>query len=144
MYSAVTGAETAHAARDGWHHTGDLGRIDERGFLWFEGRAPEKALIKSGGENIYPAEVEQALEAHPAVMRAVVIGVPDKRWGEAVRAICELHSGQTVSAEELIDFVGMRIARFKRPREVRFEPRLPRREDGSVDREAVAQAHRAD
>ncbi|NBU45576.1 MAG: long-chain fatty acid--CoA ligase, partial [Betaproteobacteria bacterium] len=69
---------------------------------------------------------------------------PDKRWGEAVRAICELHPGQTVSAEELIDFVGMRIARFKRPREVRFEPRLPRHEDGSLDREAVAQAHRAD
>lgn len=137
-------AETVHAARDGWHHTGDRGRIDERGFLWFEGRAPEKALIKSGGENIYPAEVEQALEAHPAVMRAVVVGVPDKRWGEAVRAICELHPGQTVSAEELIDFVGMRIARFKRPREVRFEPRLPRHEDGSLDREAVAQAHRAD
>jgi long-chain acyl-CoA synthetase len=131
-------AETAHAARDGWHHTGDLGRLDENGFLWFAGRAPEKALIKSGGENIYPAEVEQALQAHPAVRAAVVLGVPDMRWGEAVRAVCVLHAGQRVAAEVLADFVAGRIARFKRPRDVVFVDKLPTRSDGGWDRVAVA------
>lgn len=131
-------AETAHAARRGWHHTGDLGRLDAQGFLWFEGRAPEKALIKSGGENIYPAEVEQALRAHPAVADAVVLGVPDARWGEAVHAVCELRPGHAVSAEVLCEFVANRIARFKRPRDVTFVPALVRRQDGSIDRQAVA------
>jgi acyl-CoA synthetase (AMP-forming)/AMP-acid ligase II len=134
-------AETAHAARDGWHHTGDLGRLDERGVLWFQGRAPEKALIKSGGENIYPAEVEQALQAHPAVRAAVVLGVPDARWGEAVRAVCLLHAGQSVAAETLADFVVARIARFKRPRDVVFVDALPTRPDGAWDRAAIAALH---
>jgi long-chain acyl-CoA synthetase len=134
-------AETAHAGRGGWHHTGDRGRLDAQGFLWFEGRAPEKALIKSGGENIYPAEVEQALRAHPAVRDAVVIGVPDARWGEAVRAVCELRAGEQVTADALAEFVGTRIARFKRPRDVVFVPSLPRAAGGGVDREAVAARH---
>lgn len=111
---------SAHTARGGWHHTGDLGRIDADGYLWYEGRVPEKALIKSGGENIYPAEVEQALLAHPAVAQARVIGVPDEKWGEAVRALCILHAGAQVQEQELIEFVGTRIARFKRPRDVLF------------------------
>ncbi len=134
--------ETAHAAHGGWHHTGDLGRLDAKGFLWFEGRAPEKALIKSGGENIYPAEVEHALRAHPAVADAVVIGVPDARWGEAVRAVCELRPEHTVSAETLCEFVGNRIARFKRPRDLIFVPALPRCQDGSIDRHVVASTYR--
>lgn len=110
----------AHPGGDGWHRTGDLGRIDADGYLWYEGRAPEKALIKSGGENIYPAEVEQALLAHPAVAQARVVGVPDEKWGEAVRALCVLHASAQVPERELIEFVGTRIARFKRPREVVF------------------------
>jgi acyl-CoA synthetase (AMP-forming)/AMP-acid ligase II len=136
-------AESAHASRGGWHHTGDLGRLDAQGFLWFEGRAPEKALIKSGGENIYPAEVEQALRAHPAVLEAVVIGVPDVRWGEAVRAVCSLRPGQLVTQEELAGFVGERIARFKRPRDVMFVASLPRCTDGRPDRSAIAAAYGA-
>lgn len=110
----------ANVARDGWHHTGDLGRLDTDGYLWYEGRVPEKALIKSGGENIYPAEVEQALLAHPAVAEARVVGVPDAKWGEAVRALCVLQKDAQVDQLELIEFVGRRIARFKRPREVIF------------------------
>lgn len=136
-------AETAHASRGGWHHTGDLGHLDDKGFLWFEGRAPEKALIKSGGENIYPAEVEQALHAHPAVLDAVVIGVPDVRWGEAVRAICVLRPGHSAGQEELAAFVGERIARFKRPRDVLFVDGLPRDPDGRPDRAAIAAAYSA-
>lgn len=110
----------AHVAGGGWHHTGDLGHIDADGYLWYEGRTVEKTLIKSGGENIYPAEVEQALLEHPAVMQARVIGVPNEKWGEAVRALCVLRAGSQVSEQELIDFVGTRIARFKRPKEVWF------------------------
>lgn len=134
-------APSAHVARGGWHHTGDLGRLDAEGYLWFEGRLPEKALIKSGGENIYPAEVEQALCAHPAVQAAVVIGVPDARWGEAIRAVCELRAGHRTTADELAEFVGGRIARFKRPRDVVFVPSLPRRADGGIDRAGVASKH---
>lgn len=130
-------AESAHAARDGWHHTGDLGMLDEQGFLRFQGRAPEKALIKTGGENVYPAEVEQVLVTHPAVAQAVVFGVPDERWGEAIRAICVVRDGHAIEAESLSEFVGTRIARFKRPRDVRFVSTLPLRADGSIDRSAV-------
>jgi len=130
-------AESAHAARDGWHHTGDLGCFDEDGYLWFTGRAPDKTLIKSGGENIYPAEVEQALLAHPAVQSAVVFGVLDARWGEVPRAVCVLRAGHAVSGAALADFVGLRIARFKRPREVVFVPALPLLADGGWDRAAI-------
>jgi len=131
---------TAHTARGGWHHTGDLGRLDAQGRLWFLGRAPEKALIKSGGENIYPAEGGQALLDHPSVTAAVVFGVPDARWGEAVRAVCVLKPGSNVVADELIEYVAQRIARFKKPRDVVLVPALPRRAAGPWDREAIAVA----
>lgn len=113
-------AVNAHVAREGWHHTGDLGHIDADGYLWYEGRTAEKIMIKSGGENIYPVEVEQALLGHPAVAQARVVGVPDEKWGETVRAFCVLRAGSQVGEQELIDFVGTRIARFKRPKEVLF------------------------
>ncbi len=129
--------ETAHTRRGGWHHTGDLGRLDADGFLWYLGRTADKELIKSGGENIYPAEVEAALAAHPAVAQAVVLAVPDERWGEAVRAVCVLKAGQALTPEALIDFVAGRIARFKRPRDVLFATALPRLADGRVDRAAA-------
>jgi len=132
---------TQHAGRAGWHHTGDLGRLDSQGRLWFMGRAPEKALVKSGGENIYPAEVEQALLSHPSVNAAVVFGVPDVRWGEAVRAVCVLTPGATTTADELIEHVGQRIARFKRPRDVVLALDLPQRADGTLNREAIVAAY---
>lgn len=133
--------DTSYTARGGWHHTGDLGRLDEDGTLWFTGRAPAKELIKTGGENVYPAEVELALLAHPAVAAAVVFGVPDPRWGEAVRAVCVRRPQHNVSVDELIDFVAARIARFKRPRDVVFVERVPTRPDGTTDRDAVKQVH---
>lgn len=124
-----------------WHRTGDLGRFDDQGYLWYSGRAAYKALIKSGGENIYPGEVEQALLAHPAVATAVVFGVPDPRWGEAVRAVCVTRLDQEVEADELIEFVASRIARFKRPRDIVFVESVPTLADGSTNRQAVANAH---
>ena len=107
---------------DPWHRTGDLGRLDADGWLWFTGRAAHKQLIKTGGENVYPAEVEQVLLEHPAVAEAFVFGTPDEHWGEAVHATCALKPGALVTEAELIGFVGQRLARYKRPQRVRFMP----------------------
>jgi acyl-CoA synthetase (AMP-forming)/AMP-acid ligase II len=110
-----------------WHRTGDLGRLDADGWLWFVGRAPHKQLIKTGGENVYPAEVEQVLLEHPAVAEAFVFGQPDEKWGEAVHAICALKPGTRATADELIGFVESRLARYKRPKTVKvMDPPLER------------------
>jgi acyl-CoA synthetase (AMP-forming)/AMP-acid ligase II len=126
---------TALALRNGWLHTGDAGSLDEQGRLFFRGRLAAKELIKSGGENVYPAEVEKVLREHAAVADAAVIGVPDARWGESVRAVCVLRSAVTEQA--LIDFVGSRIASYKRPRAVVFADVLPLKADGTHDRNRI-------
>lgn len=105
---------------DDWHRTGDLGHLDEEGWLWFAGRTAHKQLIKTGGENVYPAEVEQVLLEHPAVEEAFVFGRPDARWGEAVHAACALRPGETVTEPELIGHVEQRLARYKRPQSITF------------------------
>ncbi len=129
--------DNAYTFREGWHHTGDLGRFDGDGFLFYAGRKAEKELIKPGGENVYPAEVEKVILLHPAVARTVVIGVPDPKWKEGIKAVCQLHPGESLTAKELIDFVGERIARFKKPQYVEFISDLPVTKDGSPDRAAV-------
>ena len=126
--------DNAFAFREGWHHTGDLGRFDADGYLWYAGRKAEKELIKPGGENVYPAEVEKVILQHPAVAVTVVFGVPDPKWKEAIMAVCQLKEGAHLNSEELIQFVGQRIARFKKPRHVEFAQELPLSEDGSPDR----------
>jgi long-chain acyl-CoA synthetase len=133
--------DTAHTFREGWHHTGDQGRFDEEGFLWYAGRKPEKELIKPGGENVYPAEVEKVILQHPAIEKTVVIGVPDPKWKEGIKAVCQLKKGQTLAPQALIDFVGERIARFKKPQVVQFVDELPVLQDGSVDRAKVKQLY---
>ena len=134
-------ADTAFTFRNGWHHTGDMGYFDADGYLWYAGRMPEKELIKTGGENVYPAEVENAIRQHPSIAEVVVIGVPDPQWSEAVKAICVLHPSKTATAEEIIDFAGGLIARYKRPKRVVFVDRLPKGATGEVDRLAVKSAH---
>ena len=128
---------TAQTFRNGWHHTGDVGRFDEEGYLYYVRRKPEKELIKPGGENVYPAEVETVIVQMEGVTGACVIGIPDTRWGEAVKAVVEVAAADRYTAEQVSDFVGSRIARFKRPHVVAFTDKLPRAADGSVDREAV-------
>ncbi|MBA4396739.1 MAG: AMP-dependent synthetase, partial [Syntrophus sp. (in: bacteria)] len=132
--------ETEYAFRNGWHHTGDLGRMDADGFLWYAGRKPEKELIKPGGENVYPAEVEKAILGHGAIEEVCVIGVDDRQWGEAVKAVCVLKPGCTVSTEELSDYVASRIARYKKPKYVVFVDELPKTAGGAVNREQVKKA----
>ncbi|MGH9113744.1 MAG: AMP-binding protein [Acidimicrobiales bacterium] len=117
--------ETARRQAGGWHHTGDLGRRQADGSLSFVG--PKGRLIKSAAENIYPAEVEAALNAHDAVRESAVIGVPDPTWGQSVVAVVVLHDGQRAGEEELIAHVRDQIASYKKPKRVvwRDEP-LPR------------------
>ncbi len=123
-----------HRRPEAWHRTGDLGEIDGDGYLWYRGPAASKSLIKSGGENVYPAEVERVLLDHPAIVEAVVFGVPDEQWGEAIKAVCVLRSGCELDPEALIAFVGEHVARYKRPKLVEFARELPRSAAGLIDR----------
>jgi long-chain acyl-CoA synthetase len=129
--------DTADTFRDGWHHTGDQGHFDSDGYLWYSGRMPEKELIKPGGENVYPAEVEKAILEHPHVKEVCVIGVPDAQWGEAIKAVCVLEQDVTLGETELTDFVASKIARFKKPKYLEFVTQLPRNDEGLIDREKV-------
>lgn len=132
---------TDYASRHGWHHTGDLGKFDADGYLYYVGRKPEKELIKSGGENIYPAEVERIIQELPQVAAVCVIGVPDERWGEAVKAVVELVPGEKISELQIADAVAGRIAAYKKPRFVDYVERMPRSADGEIDRSAVKAEH---
>jgi long-chain acyl-CoA synthetase len=132
---------TALTFREGWHHTGDLGRLDDDGFLWFVGRKAEKELIKPGGENVYPIEVEKVVLEHPDVIEVSVIGVPDPKFGEGIKAVCVLKQGADLSKQGLIDFVASRIARYKKPNYVEFVESLPKKEDGSIDRARVKELY---
>jgi acyl-CoA synthetase (AMP-forming)/AMP-acid ligase II len=129
---------TAHAVRNGWFHTGDMGRLDEDGFLWIEDR--KKDMIVSGGENIASPEVERALYEHPAVLEAAVVGVRDERWGEVPKAVVVLRSGESVDAEELIEHCRARLAKFKVPKCVEFVDALPRNPSGKVIKRALREA----
>jgi long-chain acyl-CoA synthetase len=128
---------TAYTLRNGWHHTGDVGRFDEDGYLHYVRRKPEKELIKPGGENVYPAEVETVIMQMEGVTGVCVFGVPDARWGEAVKAVVEVKAPDRYTADQVRDHVGSRIARFKRPHHVAFTDALPRTPEGAVDRDAV-------
>ncbi|HMK56336.1 MAG TPA: AMP-binding protein [Dissulfurispiraceae bacterium] len=126
--------DNEHTFRNGWHHTGDLGRFDADGYLWYTGRKPEKELIKPGGENVYPAEVENAILQHPSVEKCIVFGVPDPKWKEGIKAVCRLRQGSSLTAEELTRFVATKIASYKKPQYVQFVTELPLKTDGSPDR----------
>jgi acyl-CoA synthetase (AMP-forming)/AMP-acid ligase II len=123
-------AESAEALRGGWMHTGDAGVLDEEGFLYIQDRV--KDMIVSGGENVYPREVEDVLFEHPAVADVAVIGVPDEQWGEAVKAIVVRKPGAELGAEALLDFCKGRLGGYKRPRSVDFVDALPRNPSGKV------------
>ncbi len=133
--------ETAYTFRNGWHHTGDIGRFDEQGYLWYVKRKAQKELIKPGGENVYPAEVEQTILEHEAVDEVCVIGVADKKWGEAIKAVCVRAHGKTVEENELKEFVAQRIARYKKPQIIVFVDSLPKNERGEINRDQVKKDH---
>jgi acyl-CoA synthetase (AMP-forming)/AMP-acid ligase II len=116
--------------KDGWLRTGDMGYLDADGYLYLQDRV--KDMIISGGENIYPTEVESALSDHPAVGEVAVIGVPDDKWGESVKAFIVSAQEPHPSYEELVAWAARRIARFKLPRSIEFVGSLPRNHTGKI------------
>ena len=126
--------ETAASRVAGWHRTGDLGVMDAEGFVTLVGRLTE--LYISGGENVYPAEVERVLGQHANVADVAVVGVPDARWGESGRAYV-VPARQPFDAAELLTWAGERLARYKLPREVVVVTELPRTASGKVQKHAL-------
>ena len=126
---------TAATVRDGWLHTGDVARMDARGYLTIVDR--KKDMIVSGGYNVYPREVEDVLFEHPAVRQAAVVGVPHEKWGEEVKALVVLHPDARVTEGELIEFVKARKGSLMAPKSVEFETAIPVTNLGKVDKKAI-------
>ncbi len=122
--------ETAETFVNGWVHTGDMGRYDEKGYIYIVDR--KKDMIVSGGENVFPREVEEVLYQHPAVQEAAIIGIPDPYWVESVHAVVVLRQGADASAKELINFCKERLARYKAPKSVEFAGTLPKTPSGKI------------
>jgi acyl-CoA synthetase (AMP-forming)/AMP-acid ligase II len=116
--------ETASTLRGGWLHTGDLGRYDDLGYLYMVDRL--KDMIKTGGLNVYCREVEEVLSYHPGIMEAVIIGVPDEKWGETIRAVVVPKESVELTAESVIDHFRGRLASYKKPTSVVFVNELPK------------------
>jgi len=133
--------ETALALRGGWLYTGDVAHMDEDGYFYIVDR--KKELIIVSGYNVYPREVEEALYAHPAVLEAAAIGVPDTQRGEVVKAFVVLRPGASARAEELRTHCAASLARFKIPAEIEFRSDLPKSMVGKVLRRALADEERA-
>lgn len=122
--------ETSSTVRDGWLHTGDAGNMDADGFVYIRDRI--KDMVISGGENVFPAEVESVLAGHPSVADVAIIGVPDDRWGEAVKAIVVRRPDAELTGEELVEWSRSRLAGFKRPQSVDFVEAIPRNPSGKI------------
>jgi acyl-CoA synthetase (AMP-forming)/AMP-acid ligase II len=121
---------TAQATRGGWFHTGDAGYMDEDGFIFLKDRIRD--MIVSGGENVYPAEVEAVLMGHPEILECAVIGVPDQKWGETVKAVVVRRAGAALTEAALIEWTREKLAGYKRPRSVDFIDTLPRNAAGKL------------
>ncbi len=126
---------TAQGLRDGWLYTGDLGRFDDERALYFVDR--KKDMIKSGGQNVYAAEVEDVLTRHPEVLQASVIGVADEKWSEAVTAVVVLMPGSAAGEQELIEFCRANMASYKKPQRMIFVDELPTLATGKIDKVAL-------
>jgi fatty-acyl-CoA synthase len=121
---------TAEALKGGWLHTGDIGRMDEEGFIYIVDR--KKDMIISGGENIYPREIEELLYHHPKIQEAAAVGIPDRLWGESVKAFVVLKTGMSMSEDEVIEYCKAHLASYKKPKQVQFIDSLPRNPSGKV------------
>jgi acyl-CoA synthetase (AMP-forming)/AMP-acid ligase II len=126
---------TAETLRGGWLHTGDVGQFDEGGYLFLLDRT--KDMIISGGNNVYPREVEEVLITHPSVAGVCVVGIPDEYWGEAVHAVVVLEPGAEATAKELIDYCAGFMAGYKKPKNVDFVDELPTSAYGKILRREV-------
>jgi len=131
--------ETSSAFRDGWFKTGDLAVIDREGYINIVDR--KKDMIVTGGENVYCAEVEYILYEHPAVLECAIIGVPDEKWGEAVKAVVVKKPGKDVAEEDLIEFVKSRMAHYKAPKSVDFVSEIPKTGSGKILKAAIKEKY---
>ena len=122
--------ETRETVVNGWLHTGDMGRYDEKGYIYIVDR--KRDMVCSGGENIYPREIEEILYQHPSVLEAAIIGIPDPYWVEKVHAVVTLKKGASLTAEKLMDFCKQRLARYKAPKSVEFVEALPKSPAGKI------------
>jgi acyl-CoA synthetase (AMP-forming)/AMP-acid ligase II len=130
---------TADVMRHGWFRTGDIGRLDAEGYLYISDR--KKEMIISGGANIYPREVEEVIYQHPAVHEAAVIGVPDAKWGEAVKALVVLKPGARATEQEIVEHCRARIASYKKPQSVEFRASLPKSGYGKILRRELREPY---
>lgn len=121
---------TAEVMRNGWFHSGDAGYMDENGFIFIKDRI--KDMIVSGSENVYPAEIEAVLAGHPDIVECAVIGIPDKKWGETVKAVVVKRAGSVLTEQALIEWCRDKMAGYKRPRSVDFIDKLPRNASGKL------------
>jgi fatty-acyl-CoA synthase len=126
---------TQEALRGGWLHSGDLVKFDEDGYITVVDR--KKDMIISGGENIYPKEIEEVLYTHPDILEAAVVGVPDAKWGETVKAYVVMRKGKSLSEQEVVDYCTERIARYKKPHYVEFIDELPKNASGKILKTAL-------
>jgi long-chain acyl-CoA synthetase len=125
---------TAETLRNGWLHTGDIGRMDDAGYVFILDRS--KDMVISGGLNVYPREIEEVLLRHPAISQAAVIGVPDPKWGEAVKAVV-VADGSGLSEADVIAFCGENLAGYKKPKSVDFVDDLPKTTYGKIDKKTI-------
>ena len=130
---------TAKAIRDGWFYTGDLGEKDADGYLWIRGR--KKEMIISGGENIYPAEIERVLSQHPKISEVAVFGIPSEKWGMSPHAVICPKPGEVLSQEEVIQFMDGKLARYKIPKTVSFMDELPKSSAGKAMKRVLQEAY---
>lgn len=128
----------AEVLRGGWMHTGDMGALDERGFLYVMDR--KKDMIKTGGENVYSPEVEAMIMTHPAILETAVIGVPDSKWGENIRAVVVKRPGAELTADELVAYCRARMTHFKCPSSVVFADALPKGGTGKIQKNVLREA----
>jgi long-chain acyl-CoA synthetase len=127
--------KTAETIKDGWLHTGDIGVMDKKGYVYLMDRKND--MIITGGENVYPSEVENILLEYPAVMEVAVIGVPDERWGESVKAVVVLKKGESATAAEIIEYTKSRLTGYKCPKSVDFKDVLPKTAAGKISRSMI-------
>jgi fatty-acyl-CoA synthase len=129
----------AETIRDGWLYTGDLARADEEGYIYIVDR--EKDMYISGGENVYPAEIEKVLHTHPKIFDAGIVGIPDEKWGEVGKAFIVLKPAETMGNGEVFGFLKGKVAEYKIPKVVEYVEALPKTASGKIQKFLLKEAH---
>jgi fatty-acyl-CoA synthase len=132
---------TAETIREGWLYTGDLARKDEEGYIYIVDR--ERDMYISGGENVYPAEIEKVLFAHSKILDAAAVGVPDAKWGEVGKAFIVLKPGETMTEEEALQFLKGKVGKYKIPKYVEFVEELPKTASGKIQKFLLKDRHKS-